>query len=257
MLVTASCWRNVLGRNIAHGNGGPGLQCLGSRGSAWIWNVVYRNQGAGIAIGEPTGHASRNTSVVGNVFQANAGGGICLFGAANVGIHQNIATANAHCQLFVADWAVETGLHSINRNCLHAPEGPAIAWGGLPDGWQPPAATVEATGLPGLTGVASDNIGADPGHRNQQFAGPDAEVDPRHPEIGHSRERGLRVRQDVLPVVARRERTDPRVEQLHRAGAGQHLLQMVAIVELPHHQEFDEHPRNEAREQAGRDCKQE
>jgi len=167
LLVTASCWRNVLGRNIAHGNGGPGLQCLGSRGSAWIWNVVYRNQGAGIAIGEPTGHASRNTSVVGNVFQANAGGGICLFGAANVGIHQNIATANAHCQLFVSDWAVETGLHSIDRNCLHAPEGPAIAWGGLPEGWQPPAATVEATGLPGLTGVASDNIGADP-----QFAAP-------------------------------------------------------------------------------------
>ncbi|HOS91843.1 MAG TPA: right-handed parallel beta-helix repeat-containing protein [Armatimonadota bacterium] len=162
LLVTESCWRNVLGRNIAHGNGGPGLQCRGSRGSAWVWNVVYRNRGAGLAIGEPNGRGSRNTSVVGNVFEANAGGGICVFAAANVAIHQNIATANAHCQLFVSDWAIETGLHSIDRNCLHAPEGPAIAWGGLPEDWQPPAATVEATGLPALTGVASDNIGADP-----------------------------------------------------------------------------------------------
>ena len=57
-------------------------------------------------------------------------------------------------------------------------------------------------------------------HCPQQLAGPDAEVDPRHPEVAHRGQRGGGVRLHLGQVVGQRQRTDPRVEELHDTGPG-------------------------------------
>ena len=64
--------------------------------------------------------------------------------------------------------------------------------------------------------VEADHVAAGLGHRAQQRRRAGAEVDRRHVDRG---EDPRRVRRDELLVVRRRERADPRVEELDHVGA--------------------------------------
>ena len=68
--------------------------------------------------------------------------------------------------------------------------------------------------------VDTDDVGARVADQRQQLAGADAEVDPRDVVGRHRVEDGARVRQHPLGVVGGRQHPGPRVEQLHRGGAG-------------------------------------
>ncbi len=68
--------------------------------------------------------------------------------------------------------------------------------------------------------VDADDVRARPAHRREQFAGPDAEVDPRHPQLGQRLENGRGRRLDMVDVVGERQRAHPRVEQLDGGRAG-------------------------------------